>query len=161
MPITGPLRCTWRRRDWNSAASACVARPILVQLKLRHHGVGRSDLPSLRDTLDYYCSDGLLAPRGGLPSDHGPLMDHLSALRWRGQMVGRLGATELEARIRRHPEITARYVDSVGCNRLPNPRAHNGSNDLSDQYTGTRILITVRFSMLPAESRATSRGFRS
>lgn len=92
-------------------------REILVQVKVRRTGVGRSDLPGLRDTLDHHRSDGLLIV--AFPRVTAQLMNHLTELRRRGQWwVDWWGQTELEERVRRQPEIAGRFPDIV---RLAQP----------------------------------------
>lgn len=99
------------RRE-ESGLSLSMPRQVLVQVKVRKQGVGRSDLPGLRDTLDHHGCGGLLVV--AYPRVTVPLMDHLNELRRRGKWwVDWWGRTELEARLRRHPDVAARFPDLV------------------------------------------------
>jgi hypothetical protein len=109
--LTPPDRSgnAWRER---SDLNLSVTRQILVQVKLRRSGVGRSELPGLRDTLEHHRCDGLLVV--AFPRITATLVDHLNELRRRGAWwIDWWGRTELEARLRRHPEIAARYPDII------------------------------------------------
>ncbi len=99
----------WRER---TGLNLSTVREVLVQVKLRRNGVGRSDLSGLRDTLEHYQCGGLLIV--AFPRVTVSLMNHLAELRRRGQWwVDWWGRTELEARVRRHPEVAVRYRDIV------------------------------------------------
>lgn len=96
----------------NGDISLIRHRQVLVQIKIRTRGVGRSDVPNLRDTLDHYRCDGLLLV--AFPRVTVPLMDHLAEMRRRGQWwVDWWCKAELETRLRRHPEVARRYSDVV------------------------------------------------
>jgi hypothetical protein len=100
----------WRDK---TGLNLSLAREILVQVKLRRTaGVGRADLPGLRDTLEHYRCDGLLIV--AYPRVTVSLIDHLNELRRKGDWwIDWWGRSELEARVRRHPEVAARYQDVV------------------------------------------------
>lgn len=91
-------------------------REVLVQVKVRRSGVGRSDLPGIRDTLEHYRCDGLLVV--AFPRVTVSLMNHLIELRRRGRWwVEWWGQTELEERVRRHPELAERFADLISLDR--------------------------------------------
>lgn len=91
-------------------------REVVVQVKIRSKGVGRSHLPGLRDTMDHHGCSGLLVV--AYPNVTAKLTDHLTALR-RDQRywVDWWGRLEIERRLRRHPEIAARFSDLVTLHR--------------------------------------------
>jgi len=96
-------------------------RQVVVQVKLRSNGVGRADLPGLRDTVEHYNCNGLLVV--AFPRVTVPLMNHLAELRRRGQWwVDWWGQAELEERVRQHPDLVERYRDIVMLDR-PNATA--------------------------------------
>lgn len=100
---------TWKEK---TGLKISAVRNIIVQVKIRQRAVNKGDLSDLRDTLEHYRSDGLLVV--GYPRLTVPLMDHLDALRRRGDWwVDWWSRSELEERMRRHPEIAARYPDIV------------------------------------------------
>ena len=89
-----------------------VFRHVVVQAKIRRGGVGRAHLTGLRDTLEHYRCDGLLVV--AYPRVTSQLTTHLEELRRRGQYwVEWWGKTQLEERLRRHPQIAKRYPDVV------------------------------------------------
>jgi hypothetical protein len=91
-------------------------RDVMIQVKLRSKGVSRSDLPGLRDTLEHYRCSGLLVV--AFPQVTTTLLDHLNELRRRGQFwVDWWGRAEIDRRLRRHPEIAARFRDLVQLRR--------------------------------------------
>lgn len=91
-------------------------REVLVQVKVRRSGVGRSDLPGIRDTVEHYQCTGLLLV--AFPRVTVPLMNHLAELRRRGKWwVDWWGQTELEERVRRNPEVAGRFLDLVRLDR--------------------------------------------
>lgn len=104
---------TWKEK---TGLKLSAVRNIVVQVKVRQRGVNRSDLPGLRDTLEHYRCDGLLIV--GYPRITVPLMNHLDELRRKGDWwVDWWGRSEMEERLRRHPEIAARYSDIVTLTR--------------------------------------------
>jgi hypothetical protein len=91
-------------------------RDVIIQVKLRSRGVSRSDLPGLRDMLEHYRCSGLLVV--AFPQVTTTLLDHLNELRRRGQFwVDWWGRAEIDQRLRRHPNIAARYTDLVQLRR--------------------------------------------
>ncbi|WP_157783755.1 restriction endonuclease [Bradyrhizobium liaoningense] len=104
----------WREK---TGLDVSVQREIIVQVKLRRKtGVGRADLPGLRDTLEHHRCDGLLVV--AYPRITANLMEHLNELRRKGTWwIDWWGRSELETRIRRHPEIADRYPDIVKLER--------------------------------------------
>ncbi|MET4448503.1 hypothetical protein ABIB75_006813 [Bradyrhizobium sp. GM2.2] len=106
---------TWKDK---TGLRLSATRNIVVQVKVRQRGVNRGDLPGLRDTLEHYRCDGLLIV--GYPRITVPLMNHLDELRRKGGWwVDWWGRSELEERLRRHPELAAplsryRHADSTG-----------------------------------------------
>lgn len=91
-------------------------REIVVQVKIRSKGVGRSHLPGLRDTIEHHRCSGLLVV--AFPNITSTLTDHLTDLRRDQQYwVDWWGRVEIERRLRRHPEIAARFSDLVDLRR--------------------------------------------
>jgi hypothetical protein len=115
---TPPDRGGNARRS-ESETNLSTIRDVLVQVKVRQSGVGRADLPGLRDTLEHYLCGGLLIV--AFPRITVPLINHLTELRRRGPWwIDWWGRTELEERVRRHPEVAARYADIVRLNAPAN-----------------------------------------
>ncbi|KQZ59124.1 hypothetical protein ASD53_05970 [Lysobacter sp. Root559] len=99
-------------------------RQVIVQIKVRRSGVGRSDLPGLRDTVEHYHCNGLLVV--AFPRATVPLMNHLAELRRRGQWwVDWWGQTELEERVRRNPEVAELFPDIVKLDLPTNENRHD------------------------------------
>jgi len=89
---------------------------ILVQIKVRERGVGRHDLAGIRDTVEHYGCSGLLVV--AFPRVTTTLFNHLHELRKRGAWrVDWWGQAELELRLRRLPDIAARFADLVRLER--------------------------------------------
>lgn len=87
-------------------------RNVMVQAKVRSRGVSRSDVSNIRDTIEHYSCTGFLLV--AFPRVTSKLFDHLLAMRQRGSTwVDWWQQSEIEARLRRHPDITARYRDVV------------------------------------------------
>ncbi len=85
-------------------------RDVIVQVKIRRQGVGRSHLPGLRDTMEHYRCTGLLVV--AFPNVTTTLGDHLAELRRKGDYwIDWWGKVEIEQRVRRFPDIAARYRD--------------------------------------------------
>ena len=96
----------------NTDAALWSAREILVQVKVRQRGVGRSDLDGLRDTIEHYDCGGLLVV--AFPRITVSLFDHLRKMRHHGQWwVEWWCQPEIEERLRRNPDLAARYPDLV------------------------------------------------
>lgn len=92
-----------------------VRRHIAVQVKLRTRGVSRSDLSGIRDTIEHYECSGMLVV--AFPNVTTQLLDHLSQLRRRGIFwIDWWGRPEIDGRLRRYPELAARYRDLVSLN---------------------------------------------
>jgi hypothetical protein len=107
--ITAPDR---GGNTWNRDGPLSEEREVIVQVKVRRSGVGRSDLPGIRDTLEHYRCGGLLVV--AFPRITVSLMNHLAELRRRGQWwVEWWGQTELEERVRRYPELAGRFPDLI------------------------------------------------
>jgi hypothetical protein len=82
---------------------------IVVQVKVRNRTVGKHHVQDIRDTIEHHRSHGYLLiafPR--LSSD---LIHHLEGLEERGLSVDWWTRTQLEERIRRHPNIAAQFTD--------------------------------------------------
>lgn len=100
---------TWKEK---TGLNLSAVRNIVVQIKVRQRGVNKGHLPGLRDTLEHYRCDGLLIV--AYPRVTVPLMNHLDDLRRKGDWwIDWWSHSELEARLRRHPEIAARYPGIV------------------------------------------------
>lgn len=100
---------TWKDK---TGLKLSAVRNIVVQVKVRQRGVNRGDLRGLRDTIEHYRCDGLLIV--GYPRLTVPLQNHLDELRRKGDWwIDWWSRSELEERLRRHPEIAARYPDIV------------------------------------------------
>ena len=89
---------------------------VIVQVKVRGRGVGRSDLTGIRDTIEHHDVSGMLVV--GFPNLTVQLSDHLDRLR-RGQRfwIDWWGRPEIDLRLRRNPELTKRYTDLVAFSR--------------------------------------------
>lgn len=87
-------------------------RNVMVQVKVRNRGISRSDVINIRDTLEHYSCTGFLLV--AFPRTTTKLFDHLLAMRQRGTIwVDWWQQSEIESRLRRHADITARYSDIV------------------------------------------------
>lgn len=96
----------------DGAAPFLEQRDVIVQVKIRAQGVGRSHLPGLRDTLEHYRCTGLLVI--GYPNLTTSLTDHLTTLRRDGQFwVDWWNRAEIDQRLRRFPDIAARFPDLI------------------------------------------------
>lgn len=89
---------------------------VLVQIKVRNRGVNRHDLAGIRDTIEHYGCSGLLLV--AFPRVTTTLFNHLHELRRRSTWrVDWWGQAEIELRLRKHPEIAARFPDLVRLKR--------------------------------------------
>lgn len=93
---------------------------ILIQVKARARGVGRSDLPGLRDTIEHHGASGMLIV--GYPNLTVQLMDHLDRMRRAGHFwIDWWGRAELDRRVRARPEVASRYSDLLTLRRPAHP----------------------------------------
>jgi len=91
-------------------------RDVIVQVKIRANGVGRSHLPGLRDTIEHYRCTGLLVI--AYPNVTTSLTDHLTALRRGGKFwVDWWNRAEIDQRLRRFPDTAARFPDLLTLSR--------------------------------------------
>ena len=85
---------------------------VIVQAKIRTRGVGRSDLTGLRDTIEHHECGGYLLV--AFPNITSTLHDHLFKLRRQGRFwVDWWNQSDIEDRLRLHPDIQARFLDVV------------------------------------------------
>lgn len=85
---------------------------VIVQVKLRNRGVGRSDLSGIRDTIEHHDASGMLVV--GFPNLTVQLADHLDRLRRGGRLwIDWWGRPELDRRLRKHPDLVNRYTGLV------------------------------------------------
>jgi len=111
----------WLKPDITSAlnfnvdltnASLSQVCQVLVQVKIRTKGVGRSDASGLRDTIEHHDCQGLLFV--AFPNVTTTLNDHLQKLRRRGDWwVDWWNRGDIEDRLRRNTDIANRYPDVV------------------------------------------------
>jgi hypothetical protein len=85
------------------------AIPIVVQCKAHTRTVGKSDARDLRDTIEFHKASGLLLVVASQLS--APLVAHLERLGEDVRYVDWWSRTEIEERLRPHPELVARYPD--------------------------------------------------
>lgn len=89
---------------------------VIVQVKLRSRGVGRSDLSGIRDTIEHHEAGGMLVV--GFPNLTVPLSDHLDRLRRGGRYwIDWWARPELDRRLRKYPDLVNRYADLVSLQR--------------------------------------------
>ena len=85
---------------------------VIVQAKIRTRGVGRGDVTGLRDTIEHHDCDGYLLV--AFPNVTTTLHDHLLKLRRQGRFwVDWWNQSDIEDRLRLHPDIQVRYSDVV------------------------------------------------
>ena len=85
---------------------------VIIQAKIRSRGVGRSDVTGLRDTIEHHDCGGYLLV--AFPNVTTTLHDHLLKLRREGRFwVDWWNQSDIEDRLRLHPDIQARYSDIV------------------------------------------------
>jgi hypothetical protein len=100
----------------DGAAPFLELRQVIIQVKIRTQGVGRSHLPGLRDTLEHYRCSGLLVV--AYPNVTTTLSDHLTELRRGGQFwIDWWNRSEIDQRVRRFPDVAARFSDLVTLRR--------------------------------------------
>lgn len=87
-------------------------REIIVQCKALNRAVGKRQIPDVRDTIDQYDANGyLLAAAGSVAVS---ASDYLKKLRSLGDYyTSWWSRKEIEHRLRRNPDIVARYQDVV------------------------------------------------
>jgi hypothetical protein len=85
---------------------------VLVQVKIRTKGVGRSDITGIRDTIEHHDCEGMLFV--AFPNVTTTLNDHLSKLRKQNRWwIDWWNKADIEDRLRRNTSIAERYPDIV------------------------------------------------
>lgn len=82
---------------------------LLVQVKTRNRTIGKSDVRDIRDTIDYHQANGYLLV--AYPKLSGDLINHLERLQEHGVQVDWWTMTQIEERLRLHPNLAAQFSD--------------------------------------------------
>ena len=88
---------------------------VIAQVKSRSNSVGKSDVQDIRDTLEHYEADGFLLIAH--PRIRSALVDHLDNLRRTSSPHTEWWEiSDVETKLRRHPDIAKRYPKLVTLN---------------------------------------------
>ena len=85
---------------------------VIAQVKSRSNSVGKSNVQDIRDTLEHHNADGFLLL--AYPHISSALVDHLDNLRRTSNLyTDWWESRDIEAKLRRHPDIAKRYPSLV------------------------------------------------
>lgn len=84
---------------------------VVVQCKTSNKTIGKGHVLDIRDTVDVHSANGYFVAVSSQLS--GPLITHLESLRRHGWFIEWWTRLEIEARLRRHPDVAERYCEFV------------------------------------------------
>lgn len=92
-------------------SSPARALNVVVQVKALNPSVGKSRVRDIRDTIERHEANGYFLV--AFPQPASSLVEHLSALAKRGIWTNWWDRAQIEARLRKHIDLVARFADLV------------------------------------------------